>query len=100
MWVRCSSVSHVRQLPRCDERQPRCRQLQLRGVQALDAQAVAKTLQRMARGNLRLTTLVDVLPGAGARLAAGLGADGFQPLEPRNVDRLKRETVLKARLVE
>ena len=49
--------------------------------------------ERVARGNLRLPALVHVLSSAGARLAARVFALDLQPLETRDVDRLKRQAV-------
>ncbi len=60
-------------------------------------QAERETLQRVTRGDLRLTALVHVLPDTRARLDSRISAFSFQSREARKVDGLERQAVLKAR---
>jgi hypothetical protein len=90
------SVVGDRPLSRTHKRQPRFRKLKLRGVEALHAQAVAELLQCVASHNLRATPFVDEPSDANAQLAPRSRAFGFQPNEPRSVDRFEREAELEA----
>jgi hypothetical protein len=85
-------------LPRRDKRQPRLRKLKLRGVKAACAQAVAELLQSVTSGDLRATPLVNETSDSNTQLLARGHALGFQTFQPRPIDRLKWQAVLKARL--
>ncbi len=78
------------------KREPRLRQLKLGGANAVLLQAGAELLQRMTRGNLRMTPLVHEPADADAQLPLRGRALGFQPFEPRPVDGFKRQPELKA----
>jgi hypothetical protein len=65
-------------------------------VDPLSAQAHAEVLQRVARGDLRVTPFVDEPSDADALLAPRSRAFGFQTIEPRSVNRFEREAKLEA----
>jgi hypothetical protein len=64
-------------------------------MNATRTQAGAKLLERVTRGDLRATPLVDESSGADAQLLTRGRALGFQPIEPTAVDRFERQTELK-----
>ena len=92
-------------LSRDNERQPRLRQLQLRGVDgrshhaiplALVMPASANPIQCMARSDLRPAAPVRHPSGALLQRPPRGGALGTKPLEPRRVDRFERQRGLKS----
>jgi hypothetical protein len=104
---------HIRS-SRDDEWKPCVGQLQFSGVNrvqflALDSSACDRreltrrqpardALQRMTRGNLRLSARVDVPADSHARLPSNADPFGFQTRETRTVDWLERQAVLEPRL--
>ncbi len=52
-------------------------------------------LQRVARSNLRLAPLVDVVPNASAQDLPRLGTFGLERIEARPIDGLERQAILK-----
>src|SRR5262245_43047578 len=91
------SVISSRWLPsRGHKRQPRVRELKLRGVDTMGAQTGAELLQRVARGDLCAAPFVHEPSDADAQLLPRGRALGFQSIEPRAVDGFERKPKLKA----
>jgi hypothetical protein len=94
----------IKSLSRDNERQPRLRQLQLRGVDdshhtiplALEMLASANPIQCVTRSDLRPAAPVHQLSSAPWRRPARGRALGTKPLESKRVDRFERQRELKS----